>query len=776
MSNGAVCYTVKELSERNDIPSEFTLSSHLIYSSPATLAYNSPGAKGFGVKRAGLSVPDSVMLIISPGCCGRNTSELSNLPQYKNRFFYLTMSETDLVTARHLTSIPKAVKGILESLNKKPSVVMLCVTCVDALLGTDMDRVAKKCEEQCGVRVRPCYMYALTREGRKPPMVHVRASIYSLLEKRRRRSNAVNLLGFFANLNDSSELYDLLKSSGVKHIREISRCENYEAFEEMAEASFNVVLNQEARHAADELSERLGQPYIELKRFYSAERIHRQYRAFFNAIGSQVNDDEFFEKAKAAEKDFSEKYKGLKVSIGESVNADPFELAFSLACLGAEVREIFGVVTGEAMVWINKLAEISPETKVYCNQDPSMLHYESGNSEVDLTIGKDASYYHPETKHLLWNEDEQPFGFDGLVRLLKAIADTVKSSASKEKSKTETEIEVKDELKLTESGNIRGFRRVLTPFAPDQSGAVSYVYSKGGMIVIIDAGGCTGNICGFDEHRWVSAGMGARTAVFSAGLRDMDAILGRDKELVEKLSSAAEAIKPKFIALIGTPVPSVIATDYMALKRMSEKSCGVKTITIQTNGMELYDKGIERAAGAIGSEAISSGDMVGFTPMDFAEFREDDVKEAWKADKAADILALSPAVLKVVREVCKNKGLSYEYGFPKAGEWLENVPDLSGKKVLIVHQQAAAHSLRKEIEKRYRGTDVTVASFFMMDSEYKREQDVKLKEEYDLTDLAGRENYDVIFADPIMKPLVKTECEWIDMMHFAVSGQRPEGT
>ncbi len=774
MSNEAVYYTVEELVSREDIPAEFTLSSHLIYSSPATLAYNSPGAKGFGVKRAGLSVPDSVMLIISPGCCGRNTSELSSLPQYKNRFFYLTMSETDLVTARHLTSIPKAVSGILESLEKKPSVVMLCVTCVDALLGTDMDRVAKKCEEQCGVRVRPCYMYALTREGRKPPMVHVRSSIYSLLEKQRRHSNAVNIMGFFAKLKDSSELYDLLRNSGVRHIREISRCESFEAFQEMASASFNIVLNQEARNAADELAERLGQPYIELKRFYNAERIHRQYMAFLKAIGSSVSDEEHYKKAKEAEERFRAKNRSLRVSIGESVNADPYEIAFSLACLGVKIEEIFGVVTNEAMVWLKKLSEISPETRVYCNQDPSMLKYSPENTKVDLTIGKDAAYYHPECKHLLWNEDEQPFGFDGLIKLLDSIDETLESSSNVDAESPE--FDKSNTLKLVKTGNIRGFRKVLTPFAPDQSGAVSYIYNKGGMIVIIDAGGCTGNICGFDEPRWISAGMGARTAVFSAGLRDMDAILGRDKELVAKLKSAAETIKPEFIALVGTPVPAVIATDYMALKRMSEKACGVRTITIQTNGMELYDKGIERAVKAIGIENVNAGDIVGFTPMDFADISEAEVKEAWNKSKRADILAVSPAALKAVREACEEKGLTYEYGFPLASKWLEYTPELSGKKVLIVHQQAAAHSLREEIEKKYSDVDVTVASFFMMDREFKRDADIRLKEEFDLTELTEKENYDVIFADPVMKPLVSIECEWIDMMHFAVSGQRPEGT
>ena len=39
---------------------------------------------------------------------------------------------------------------------------------------------------------------------------------------------------------------------------------------------------------------------------------------------------------------------------------------------------------------------------------------------------------------------------------------------------------------------MRGLRKYLTPFAPDQSGAVSVLFELGGIVVICDAGGCTG--------------------------------------------------------------------------------------------------------------------------------------------------------------------------------------------------------------------------------------------------------------------------------------------
>ena len=54
MAKEAYYCTVKELNKlgRDAIPAQLRSNTHLIYSSPATLAFNSPGAEGFGVKRA----------------------------------------------------------------------------------------------------------------------------------------------------------------------------------------------------------------------------------------------------------------------------------------------------------------------------------------------------------------------------------------------------------------------------------------------------------------------------------------------------------------------------------------------------------------------------------------------------------------------------------------------------------------------------------------------------------------------------------------------------
>ena len=106
--------------------------------------------------------------------------------------------------------------------------------------------------------------------------MHVRQSIYSLLEPKKKKGNVVNLLGYFYPLVDDCELYNLLHDAGVKTIHEISRCKDYAEYQTMSEANFNLVLHPEARFAAEDFHNRLQIPFIELRRLY--HRGTAQYR------------------------------------------------------------------------------------------------------------------------------------------------------------------------------------------------------------------------------------------------------------------------------------------------------------------------------------------------------------------------------------------------------------------------------------------------------------------------------------------------------------------
>lgn len=426
----AYCITAAELSRAgwDGLPDELVSNRHLIYSSPATLAFNSPGAQGFGVKRAGLSIPGSVMLLVAPGCCGRNTTILSELGGYSERFFYLLLDDTDIVTGRHLSRIPQAVQEVCDHLAVKPSVIMICITCVDALLGTDMERVCRKAEEKAGIPVLPCYMYALTREGRKPPMVHVRQTLYSLLEPMKKKSTAVNLLGHFAPLIDDCELYDILRDMGVRTIREISRCEDFEEYKKMAEANFNLVLDPEARFAAEDLRTRLEIPSIELRRLYQVDKIRRQYQLFGAALGAEIRDGNWYEETLDTIRSFRETFGPLRFAIGEGCNANAFELSASLISYGFRVTEIFADPMDEDFIYIEKIAAESPDTKIYSNLEPTMLYYDIGSETADIAVGKDAGYYHPDCVRVEWSDDIAPFGYAGVRLFFRACEEKLREA------------------------------------------------------------------------------------------------------------------------------------------------------------------------------------------------------------------------------------------------------------------------------------------------------------------------------------------------------------
>jgi nitrogenase molybdenum-iron protein alpha/beta subunit len=645
-------YTAEQLAGRivgnssDWIPEDFRSGHSLVYSSPATLAFNSPGAEGFGVKRAALSVPESIELIVSPRCCGHMSTDLPGGRDVNERLFFMELSEIDLVTGRYLKKIPaeveKAIQARIDAGFCKPKAVLLVFTCVDALLGTDMDAMASACEKKTGVRVVSAPMFALTREGMNPPMVQVRRSIFSLLEKRQRNPHAVNVLGSFGGLDSESmaELHKILATAGITTIRTVADCSSYEEFQKMAEANFNIVIDQEARAAADDMEKRLGIGYIELQRFYGNDRIASQYRAFLKAIGvedsSVISDAEgLISHADCAElasnddsnprasvenpenssaenlnsENTSADFSGKTFAIGECANAMPVELALALLEYGCEVSEVFCALSQRDAWYILQIAQKSPKTRFYFNQHPTMIGFKP-DPDVDICIGRDACWYYKDepVRKITANRDRQPFGFAAVEELFKVISDrNVQHSDDIFSEMSDDRRQNSDEIQSEHTGSNDSVDENLsqletTPWSEhqlenisDQSGAVSVVFPMDSLTVIIDAGGCTGNICGFDEPRWFSQ----KAMIFSAGLRDMDAIMGRDKELVRKIKEAAELLHPSFITLIGTPVPSVIGTDYAGLKHEIEKQTGIPVAAVNTNGMDGREKGIEKAKKAL---------------------------------------------------------------------------------------------------------------------------------------------------------------------------------
>ena len=353
--------------------------------------------------------------------------------------------------------------------------------------------------------------------------------------------------------------------------------------------------------------------------------------------------------------------------------------------------------------------------------------------------------------------------------------------------------------------------KYLSPFAPDQSGVCGVLYELGGLIVICDAGGCTGNICGFDEPRWFTK----KSAVFSAGLRDMDAIMGRDDKLIEKLSKAQESLNGSFTALVATPVPAVIGPDMKALKRMAEKKTGVPCISINAIGTKYYDEGESQAWFELFNEFTEKADdsvdgsdyknmvgILGATPLETGYSSSDVLTEfcrsygieesvifgigsGLEAIKNAGMLkknlVVSAAGIKAAKYLEEHFSVPYEVGYPFIPESVINeVSAIVEKKeqidkILIIHSQFAANELRNRIRSLSSDPEIKIdiATFFMFDDDYSEEGDVRLTGEDDLWDIAESGKYDLIIADTDIKRLLdaaKYDGKYIAFPQFSISG------
>lgn len=824
-SRAAYSITVQELARRIEengaggIPPELRTDAHLICNTPAAIDFNSPGAQGFGVKRAGLSVPGSIMLLVSPGCCGRNTAALSGSGHYGERFAYLALDETDIVTGNHLQRIPEAVCAFVVCRRERPSVVMVCLTCADALLGTDMERVCRKAEAAAGVPVRPCYMYALTRESQRPPMQAVRETIYGLLQPRKKRTRQANLLGFFTPVARDSELFSLLGQAGIRRAAELARCQTYEEFASLAAANFNLVLSDEAMGAALALEKRLGIPAIRLRRLYETAKIAKQYQALAHILGIAPEDftaAEVREQAEQAADAFCQQYgRETVLAIGSRLNANPFDLALALVRRGLAVREILAVPSAADAFYLRELARCSPATRIYSLLEPTMLCYREDRA-VTLALGADACLCHPHAKHVTWNDEEQPFGYQAVRALFEHMAAAMRGDDDNDIDTADKEAaESSDELPVRESphtvSTLPRLSLALPPFAPDTAGAAAVLYPLSGMTVIVDAGGCAGNICGFDEPRWQEDA--EPSAVFSAGLRDMDAIMGRDANLVAKIREAAAELTVSFVGLVSTPVPAIIATDFRAVCRMVEKETCLPAIAVRTDGTRLYDRGASAAYDALVQkftaprphDAPRTGlGVLGLTPLDFSREertylrtmlgeedtpvrffdRLDDFREA---ARLKELLVVSPAGLKAARRLQRQWGIPIRAELPLAfiheafstvlSRLAALLQDGQQREILIVHQQILANGLRRAICQRFPALPagaVTVGSFFTLDRTLQQEGGLHFRGEQDFHAYLQAHPDAIVIGDALLarampEPFGGT---LLDLPHFALSGRK----
>ncbi len=361
----------------------------------------------------------------------------------------------------------------------------------------------------------------------------------------------------------------------------------------------------------------------------------------------------------------------------------------------------------------------------------------------------------------------------------------------------------------------------LPAIAPDYSGVCSAMFDLGGMSIIHDASGCTGNYTGYDEPRWY----GTKSMVYCSGLREIDAVLGRDDKLIDNVLKASEYTNPTCYSIIGSPVPMVIGSDLKGIAHEIETLTGLPAFGFSTNGLGLYNKGVSDAMLAVikrfikpAEEKFEKGiNVLGTTPIDFsANSNADDLYDKLKSSgyrvigklmMGATINQIENLTMAQVNLVVTESGLNaakylYEkYGMPYVAgmftgsddELLEaleltrkdkinrvlgqddviNAGDGNTREsVLIVGEQVLGNSIRHEINKRNKDINVVVGTMTGLRKELALDGDLDIKSEEMLIEILDSGKYNKLVGDPLFGDLVDDSfMKLIEVPHVAMSSK-----
>jgi len=360
----------------------------------------------------------------------------------------------------------------------------------------------------------------------------------------------------------------------------------------------------------------------------------------------------------------------------------------------------------------------------------------------------------------------------------------------------------------------------LLPLPAGYFGVSSVLYDLGGLIVVYGPAGGAWHINIEDEPRWYRG----KATVLGAGLLEMDVILGKDPLFVERIATVANDLKRPFVAIVGTPVSSIIGVDLKGLAKAVEKKVGVPVLYINTTGAETYLEGAERAFLALAksfvrppARKVKKGlNILGAIHLDigkpshlnplFSLLKEAGweiisclsmgrrLEEIKRASCASLNLVIGRSGFKLAKFMYETYGIPYVIGLP-VGEKMEKEFGqlLEGKQVplskteekkraVIIGEPVISYSLKRCLQAEF-GIKAQVISLLPFDTLFtenkgcigslleRDKNDIYTTSETKITALINQPEIDLIIADPCYERLIEGHKRFIPLPHIAMSAR-----
>ena len=354
--------------------------------------------------------------------------------------------------------------------------------------------------------------------------------------------------------------------------------------------------------------------------------------------------------------------------------------------------------------------------------------------------------------------------------------------------------------------------RIISTYSADVFGVCSALFELGGMVIMHDASGCNSTYTTHDEPRWYDMD----SMVYISGLSEMEAIMGDDEKLIGDIVAAAEDLQPRFIAVAGTPIPTMTGFDFEAVAELIEQRTGIPAFGFSTTGMNTYVHGASMALEAIVRRFIErdiaktefpSANILGLTPLDFTvngsdesivTFLEDSgfsvvsrwamgstLEEMAKAGSAHVNLVVSASGLGAAKALQEIFGTPYVVGVPVGTDYGAAVAEAlktavaisenqfprcecNGDEIVIIGEGVTSLALASALEMTYElGTKIICPT--EVSDGILRSKDFMVRSEEEIEKILSTAK--MVIADPLYQPICPEGTKFISLPAEAFSGR-----
>ena len=335
--------------------------------------------------------------------------------------------------------------------------------------------------------------------------------------------------------------------------------------------------------------------------------------------------------------------------------------------------------------------------------------------------------------------------------------------------------------------------RIISTYSADTFGVCSALFELGGMVVMHDASGCNSTYTTHDEPRWFDMD----SMVYISALTEMEAIMGDDEKLISDIVSAAEELKPKFIAIVGTPIPTMVGFDFDAVASLVEEQTGIPAFGFATTGMNTYVHGVAMAMEMLARHYVAdsnhktekpSMNILGLTPLDFSVNGQAESIVQWAKDQGYEVLSswamgstlddftrageahlnlvVSYGGLKAAKVLEQRFGTPYMVGVPIGGK--VGASNLPGEEIVVVGEGIYSLSLACTLEREL-NRGVRVICTTECDENLLRAKDRMLRDEVEIE--KALQLAKIIIADPLYRPICPETARFISLPAESFSGR-----